>query len=112
MHSVARINAENISARLRASPIKIPVIIRCHLNPAAFLEIIQQHRLIHVGAEVNFHARILIVCNSAGEILRLFFRFFCVYFKFTSRTSLIDLLLHCVYREPSVLCESGRRKIL
>jgi hypothetical protein len=43
VHSVAGINAEDISAGLRSCPIKIPVIICRHLIPAAFLEIIEQH---------------------------------------------------------------------
>lgn len=65
VHSIARIDAENISTRLRACPIKVPVIISRHLNPSALLKVIQQYRFVHVGAKANFHPLILIVSDSA-----------------------------------------------
>lgn len=64
MHSVTRINAENVPARLSASPVKVPVIISGNLNPSTLLKIIQQNWFIHVGAKADFHSLILIVSDS------------------------------------------------
>lgn len=64
VHSVARIDAENVPARLRAGPIEIPVIVGRHLSPAALLKVVEQHGLVHVRAEANLHALILVVRYS------------------------------------------------
>jgi hypothetical protein len=65
MHSVAGVDAENVSARLRSGPIEIPVIVGRHLNPAALLKVVEQHGLVHVGAEADLHALVLVVRYSA-----------------------------------------------
>lgn len=67
MHSIARIDAENVSACLCASPIEIPVIVGSDLHPSALLEVVQQHRLVHVRAEANLHSLVLIVGDSEGN---------------------------------------------
>jgi hypothetical protein len=64
VHSVAGVNAENVSARLRASPIEIPVIVGRHLSPTALLKVVEQHGLVHVRAKANLHALILVVRYS------------------------------------------------
>lgn len=65
MHPIARVDAEDIPARLRASPVKVPIIVSRHLSPSTLLKVIQQHRLVHIGAEADLHALILIMCDSA-----------------------------------------------
>lgn len=64
MHPISRVDAENISARLRSSPIEVPVIVGRHLKPSTLLKVVQQHRFVHVGAKANLHALILVVSDS------------------------------------------------
>lgn len=64
MHSVSRIDAENISARLCAGPVEVPVIIGGDLNPSTLLKVIQQNRLVHVRTKADLHSLVLIVGNS------------------------------------------------
>lgn len=64
MHAVSWIDAENVPTGLRSSPVEVPVIIGRHLHPSALLKVIQQNWFIHVGAEADFHALVLIVSDS------------------------------------------------
>lgn len=65
MHPIARVDAEDISACLRARPVKVPVVVGRHLSPAALLKVIDQHRLVHIGAEANLHFLILMMGDAA-----------------------------------------------
>lgn len=43
MHAVPRVNAEDISASLRTSPIEIPIVIGRHLNPSTLFKVVEQN---------------------------------------------------------------------
>jgi hypothetical protein len=55
VHSIATVDAEDVAARLCARPIEIPVLVGGHLQPAALLKVVHQHRLVQVGAKVDPH---------------------------------------------------------
>lgn len=104
VHSVSRVNAKNISARLSSGPVEIPVIIGGHLNPSTLLKIIQQNWLIHVRTKADFHSLVLIVCDPEIAIYNdsKTVKTFCKEI-FTFHTSLTDLLEShvCYYHVPS-----------
>lgn len=64
MHPISRVDTEDISASLRASPVEVPVIVSRHLNPSTLLEVIQQDGFVHVGAKANLHSLVLVVSDS------------------------------------------------
>jgi hypothetical protein len=55
VHSIATVDAKDVPTRLCARPIKIPVLVGGHLQPTAFLKIVDQHRLVQIGAKVDSH---------------------------------------------------------
>lgn len=43
VHSISRVDAENIPASLRSGPIEIPIIVSGHLQPSTLLKVVKQN---------------------------------------------------------------------
>jgi hypothetical protein len=111
VHPVARVDAKNIPARLRASPVKIPVVVGRHLHPAALLKVVQQHRLVHVGAEANLQPRVLIVRDPANGKFQAIPKDF--YLNFTAHLPyIVDRFVVVSRLLPScaIMCAKKRRE--
>lgn len=70
VHSISRVDAENVPARLRAGPIEIPIIVSGHLQPSTLLKVVKQNGFIHVRAKADFHSLIFIVSDSEKRFRR------------------------------------------